>query len=97
MRTLEAISTILKKNKSGFRKAYKVREIGVFGSYARRRQKESSDVDILVEFDESPDLFTFLEFEGKLEKLLKTKVDLVTKQALRPELKERILSEVVYV
>lgn len=97
MRTLEAISTILKKNKSGFRKAYKVREIGVFGSYARRRQKESSDVDILVEFDETPDLFTFLEFEGRLEKMLKTRVDLVTKQALRPELKERILSEVVYV
>jgi uncharacterized protein len=97
MRTLEAISTILKKNKSRFRKVYKVREIGVFGSYARRRQKESSDVDILVEFDESPDLFTFLEFEGRLEKLLKTRVDLVTKQALRPELKERILSEVIYV
>jgi predicted nucleotidyltransferase len=40
---------------------------------------------------------TFLALEGKLEKLLKTKVDLVTKQALRPELMERILSEVVYV
>jgi uncharacterized protein len=97
MRTFDSISTILKKNKSGFHKAYKVREIGVFGSYARHRQKVGSDVDILVEFDEAPDLFTFLEFEGRLEKLLKTKVDLVTKQALRPELRERILREVVYV
>ena len=97
MRTLESISTILKKNKSGFHETYKVREIGVFGSYARRRQKADSDVDILVEFDEAPDLFTFLEFEGRLEKLLKKKVDLVTKQALRPELRERILREVVYV
>jgi len=50
-----------------------------------------------VEFDEAPDLFTFLEFEEKLEKLLKQKVDLVTKQALRPERRERILREVVYV
>lgn len=97
MRTLEAISAVLKKNKAGFHKAYKVREIGVFGSYARHRQKEGSDVDILVEFDEAPDLFTFLEFEGRLEKLLKQKVDLVTKQALRPELRERILREMVYV
>ncbi len=97
MRTLDTIRAILKRNKSGFHKAYKVRELGVFGSYARHRQKEGSDVDILVEFDEAPDLFTFLEFEGRLEKLLKTKVDLVTKQALRPELRERILREVVYV
>ena len=59
MRTLESISTILKKNKSGFHETYKVREIGVFGSYARRRQKADSDVDILVEFDEAPDLFLF--------------------------------------
>ena len=97
MRTLETISKILKKNKYHLYEAYGVKEIGIFGSYARHRQKEGSDVDILVEFEESPDLFTFLDFEVKLEKLLKIKVDLVTKQALRPELKERILNEVVYV
>jgi len=97
MRTLDTISRILKKNMSGMREAYKVKELGVFGSYARHRQKDGSDVDILVEFEESPDLFTFLQFEAQLEKLLKIKVDLVTKQALRPELKERILNEVVYV
>ncbi len=97
MRTLATIHKILEKNKPHLHEAYKVKEIGVFGSYARDRQKEGSDVDILVEFEESPDLFTFLAFEVQLEKLLKMKVDLVTKQALRPELKERILSEVVYV
>jgi hypothetical protein len=97
MRTLDTISKILKNNRGHLLAAYRVKEIGIFGSYARQRQKESSDVDILVEFEESPDLFTFLQFEAQLEKLLKIKVDLVTKQALRPELKERILSEVVYV
>lgn len=97
MRTLDTISKILKNNKPHLHEAYKVKEIGVFGSYAHRRQKESSDVDILVEFDESPDLLTFLAIEMQLEKLLKLRVDLVTKQALRPELRDRILNDVVYV
>jgi len=44
-----------------------------------------------------PDLFKFLELEGYLERILKKKVDLVRKQAVRPELKDIILSEVVYI
>jgi hypothetical protein len=54
-------------------------------------------VDILVEFEEVPDLLTFIEIEIYLEKLLKKKVDLVRKGAIRPELKKRILSEVMAV
>ncbi|MEW6380673.1 MAG: nucleotidyltransferase family protein [bacterium] len=74
-----------------------MREIGIFGSYARGEQKKRSDVDILVEFDEVPDLFKFIELERYLEKLLKVKVDLVRKKAIWPELKDLILKEVVYV
>lgn len=57
--------------------------------------KKRSDIDILVEFEEVPDLFRFLELERYLEGLLGLKVDLVRKKALREELKDTILSEVV--
>lgn len=56
-----------------------------------------SDVDILVEFEEVPDLFDFIGVERYLEKILRERVDLVRKTAVREELRENILDEVVYV
>lgn len=72
-------------------------EIGIFGSAVRGDQNQRSDVDILVDFNEIPDLLKFIELELYLEKILKQKVDLVDKQGLRPELRDNILNEVVYV
>jgi predicted nucleotidyltransferase len=97
MESLEGINGILKNCREELHEKYKVKEIGIFGSYARGEQKKRSDVDILVEFDEVPDLFKFIELERYLEKLLKIKVDLVRKKAIRPELKDLILKEVVYI
>ena len=76
---------------------YKIKEIGVFGSIIRGEQNKRSDIDILVEFEETPDLLRFIELERYLEGLFGKKVDLVRKQALRIELKDRILNEVVSV
>lgn len=87
----------LKQYKRELAEDYMVGEIGVFGSYVRGEEKNRSDVDILVEFEETPDLFKFLELERYLERLLGLKVDLVRKKALREELKDTILSEVVTV
>ncbi len=97
MPTLYEINRILKAHKQELREKYKVKEIGIFGSFVRGEEKRRSDVDILVEFEEVPDLLTFIEIETYLEKLLKKKVDLVRRGAIRPELKERILSEVMAV
>ncbi len=74
---------------------YRVKKIGVFGSFARGEQKRGSDIDILVEFHEVPDLFEFMNLERYMEKILKKKVDLVRKPVLRKELKKQILHEVV--
>lgn len=95
MGTCKKIEEILKKHKKELAERYKVKEIGIFGSYVRGEQKKGSDVDILVEFGEAPDLFKFLELERHLEELLGLKVDLVRKRALREELKDTILSEVI--
>ena len=79
------------------REKFKVKEIGIFGSYVRGEAKETSDVDILVEFDETPSLFEFIELETYLSELLGVKVDLIMKRALKPHIKQHILREVVYV
>lgn len=96
MKTCRQIEQVLREHKELAEK-YKVKEIGIFGSYVPGEEKKTSDVDILVEFEEIPDLFKFIELERYLENLLGIKVDLVRKKALREELKDIILTEVVTV
>jgi predicted nucleotidyltransferase len=97
MKTHRQIEQALRAHKSELAEKYKVKEIGVFGSYVRGEEKKTSDVDILVEFEETPDLFKFIELERYLESILGIKVDLVRRNALREELKDAILAEVVTV
>ncbi len=85
----------LKKNKDVLTK-YKIKQIGLFGSYAKGKQKKESDIDILVEFSEVIDFFEFLEIEEYLTDILGSKVDLVMKPVLKPEIGKQILSEVIY-
>jgi len=97
-KTLDEIKRILKKHESELREKYGVKEIGVFGSYVRGEQKESSDLDILVEFAPGAkiSLLDFVELENYLSDLLGVKVDLVEKSALKPRIGKYILKEVVY-
>jgi len=85
----------LKKYKDYLRQKYKVREIGIFGSYAKNEQNRGSDLDVLVEFYEPVGLGYF-ELKDFLEAVLKLKVDLVTKWGIKPRLKDKILEEVIY-
>ena len=94
--TLAQINKKLKKYLPEIKKKYKVKSLGIFGSYVRNKQKKGSDIDILVEFSETPGLFKFVELAFFLEELLGLKVDLVTKEALRPIMKKNILNEAVY-
>lgn len=97
MKSLKEMEEILRGHKEELSKKYKVKEIGMFGSFVRGEQKKRSDIDILVEFQEVPDLLKFIELERYLTRLLRKKVDLVEKSALRPRLKEIILGEVIYI
>ena len=74
---------------------YKVREIGLFGSFVRREQDGASDVDVLVDFEEGADLFDLVGLALFLEEELQREVDVVPKRALRTELRETVLREVV--
>jgi uncharacterized protein len=97
MKTI-AIKSKLEKLKPLLREKYQVKAIGFFGSYARGEQNKQSDIDILVEFEESNsvDLFDFIELEDFLTQQLGIKVDLATKKALKPMIKDQILKETIY-
>jgi hypothetical protein len=96
MKTIEEIKKILGDHKAEVIQKYNVSELGIFGSFVRGEQKRRSDIDILVDFYEIPDLFKFIELERYLQKLLRKKVDLVDKQGIKPQLKAIILKEVIY-
>lgn len=88
---------LLRKHRKEIEKQFKVRYLGIFGSYVRDEQTELSDIDILVEFSETPSLFRFIQLENYLSDLLGVNVDLVMKSALRPNIGKQILEEVIKV
>ena len=94
--SLEDIKRVLNENFELIGKRYKVKTLGVFGSYVRGEESENSDVDVLVEFDEPVGFFKFLELEEYLGGIIGRKVDLVTRKALKPRIGRRILDEVVF-
>ncbi|MCX8027835.1 MAG: nucleotidyltransferase family protein [Thermodesulfovibrionales bacterium] len=97
MKTLDDIKKILLKHKSEIQEKYGVKKIGIFGSFVRGQQRRQSDIDILVEYFETPDIFLMIDLEDHLTKILKKKVELVRKEAIRPELKDIISKEVIYI
>lgn len=96
-KSFAVINELLKKHKEKLFREYKIKAIGIFGSFVRSEQRRRSDIDILVEFEKLPDLLKFIEIECRLEKILRRKVDLVEKTGLKPALKDIILQEVVYI
>ena len=84
----------IKQNMGILRQDYKVKKFGIFGSFVRNEQKEDSDIDILVEFSE-PIGLEFFALENYLSEILGTKVDLVTKPALKPIIREDVLKELI--
>jgi predicted nucleotidyltransferase len=69
----------------------------VVGSYVRGEQKKKSDVDVLIDFEDSVSLLTFIALEHYLSDILGKRVDLVMKSALKPRIGKRILKEVIYI
>lgn len=75
---------------------YAVKEIGLFGSFSDDSYTDDSDIDLLVEF-ERPIGWKYFSLEIYLENIFGRKIDLVTKNALKEQIKDRILKEVKYV
>lgn len=98
MKTFKEIKKILTKHKKELQERFKVQEIGIFGSFVSGEQRKRSDVDILVVFKENYETFdNYIELKFFLEDVLKMKVDLVLKDAIKERIKEKILRTTVYV
>lgn len=95
IKNLEEIKRTINGYKLFLKERFKVKSISIFGSYLRSEQSEESDIDILVEFHSTIDLFEFIELENFLSEILGSKVDLVMKDTLKPRIKDRILKEAV--
>ena len=97
MKTRQEIFEILSKHLPQIQNEYHVKRIGVFGSSVRDEQTPSSDIDILVEFSGAIGMVRFIQLENSLQALLDTKVDLVSKKALKKYIGQQILGEIEYV
>ena len=88
MKTIKEIKNILKTHMHDLDEHFKIKQIGIFGSYVRGEQNANSDIDVIVEFKERIGLFGESSMEIYLEKLLKSKVDLIPKEDIRKEIKK---------
>lgn len=93
MRRVEALRIISKHEET--LRAYSVSRLSLFGSVARDEAGPESDVDLLVEFDKPMGLFGFVDLKNYLESILGHRVDLVSKNALKRQLRDDILKEAI--
>jgi hypothetical protein len=73
-----------------------VSSLALFGSVARNEATATSDIDILVDFSRTGGLFEFVRLKNFLEAILEHPVDLVTRDALKPQLRQKIIQESVH-
>jgi uncharacterized protein len=91
--SIEDIKKIIHAHDAALKDKYKTVKFYLFGSYARGEQTPESDIDLLVETDDSVDIFDFIHLNDYLEEIFEKKVDLGTPESLKPFVKDRILKE----
>jgi predicted nucleotidyltransferase len=96
MDSLAEIKAELSRHRAELSRRFHVREIAVFGSFARGDHRADSDVDILVDFD-TPVGVEFIDLGDTLEQLLKRRVDLVSKRGINDRYFRRIAPHLNYV
>ena len=94
MRSIDDIIGQLRAMQPDLRQRYRLREMGVFGSYVRGEQREDSDLDVLVEFDDGTTLLDYAGLQMELSDALGLRVELANKKTLKPRIGKTILAEV---
>lgn len=97
MKSLEKLKVDLEAIKPMLKERYKVKTIGIFGSYIRGEQTKKSDLDLLVSFSEPIGIYKFIEVEEFITNKLRVKVDLVQKGALLSMIKDQVLNETILI
>ena len=96
MSDLASIKQILTELKPELKRKYFVNSIGLFGSIVRADFTDKSDVDIIVDFSKQVGV-EFIDLANYIESKLRKKVDLVSKNGIKPKYFQQIKSEIVYV
>jgi len=96
MKDINNIKNQLSEHKHNLIRKYHLSYIAIFGSVSRNENDENSDIDILVDFDKQIGI-EFIDLADELEKILGSKVDLVSKNGIKPKYFEYIKNELVYV
>ncbi len=96
MTNLSQIQKTLSSHRAEFSGLFQVKTLAVFGSYARNEQRQDSDVDILVEFS-SPVGIEFIDLGNYLERILNLRVDLVSRNGIKPKYFNQIKGDLKYV
>lgn len=97
MKTLIEIKSVLHAHSDDLRKRYGITNLAVFGSVVRGEAREDSDVDVLAVFERPIGLLALCSAENYLINLLGVEVDLIPREDVRPELRERIYAEAIAV
>ena len=94
--SISQIQATLKNHRNELRERFRVKELAVFGSYARNEQSPTSDLDLLVEFSD-PVGIEFIDLANYLEELLGMKVDVVSRGGIKPKYLQAISRDLIYV
>ncbi|MCB4791355.1 MAG: nucleotidyltransferase family protein [Elusimicrobia bacterium] len=90
------ISKVLRKHDDLLKK-YNVKAVFLFGSCLRSEEKENSDIDFIIDFKEPVSILEHVKLKNELEIIFGRQVDIVTRKALKPAIRENILKEAVAV
>ena len=93
----EDVLKILKANRAELTTQYKVRELSLFGSFARDTQSSVSDVDVLVDFAPNAGFFDLVRLALYLEEKLGRHVDVIPQDTLRSEIRDTVMRERVLI
>lgn len=96
MQTLTQIKSQLELFKPKLKQKYPIKDLAIFGSYARGEANEKSDLDLMVEFSK-PVGYQFFELAQELENYLDIKVDLVSKKGIKPAYFESLKADLIHV
>jgi len=96
MKSLDDIKSTIAKHKKEIVLRFSINKIAIFGSWAKGIANKKSDIDILVDFDQTPDIFLLIDLEEYLQKILKRKIDLVRLSAIREEIKKKVMKEAIF-
>jgi predicted nucleotidyltransferase len=90
MKSFNEVLKTLRKHKIELMKKCRIKEMKILGSYADEKQEESSDIDIIVEFEEIPTFIEFVKIQNELEEILNVTVDHLTEDNISPFIKPYI-------